>query len=86
MTSLTPPEDQLRQAAAAAHESGFGRQLAILAVGSALFMQFIDQTALSTALPPLARAFDIEPMNTRRAPKRSAAQPLADTTTACTNM
>ena len=63
MTSLTPPEDQLRQAAAAAHESGFGRQLAILAVGSALFMQFIDQTALSTALPTLARAFDIEPIN-----------------------
>ncbi|MEI9965299.1 MAG: hypothetical protein WDM92_12010 [Caulobacteraceae bacterium] len=40
--------------------SGIGRQLAILAVGSALFMQFIDQTALSTALPTLARAFHIE--------------------------
>lgn len=43
--------------------SGIGRQLAILAVGSALFMQFIDQTALSTALPTLARAFHIEPIN-----------------------
>ena len=63
MTSLTPPEDQLRQAAAAAHESGFGRQLAILAVGSALFMQFIDQTALSTALPTLAAAFRIPPID-----------------------
>ncbi len=44
-------------------EEGFGRQLAILAVGSALFMQFIDQTALSTALPTLANAFHIEPLN-----------------------
>ena len=46
-----------------APEGGIGRQLAILAVGSALFMQFIDQTALSTALPTLARAFHIEPLN-----------------------
>ena len=42
---------------------GIGRQLAILAVGSALFMQFIDQTALSTALPTLSQAFRIEPIN-----------------------
>ena len=43
--------------------SGLGRQLAILAVGSALLMQFVDQTALSTALPTLAKAFHIEPIN-----------------------
>jgi EmrB/QacA subfamily drug resistance transporter len=43
--------------------SGVGRQLAILAIGSALLMQFVDQTALSTALPTLARAFSIEPVN-----------------------
>ncbi len=43
----------------AAEPEGIGRQLAILAVGSALFMQFIDQTALSTALPTLAAAFKI---------------------------
>ncbi len=42
---------------------GIGRQLAILAVGSALFMQFIDQTALSTALPTLSQAFKIAPIN-----------------------
>jgi EmrB/QacA subfamily drug resistance transporter len=43
--------------------SGFGRQMAILAIGSALLMQFVDQTALSTALPTLAQAFHIEPVN-----------------------
>jgi EmrB/QacA subfamily drug resistance transporter len=43
--------------------SEFGRQMAILAIGSALLMQFVDQTALSTALPTLARAFSIEPIN-----------------------
>ena len=49
--------------AAEAPPPGIGRQLAILAVGSALFMQFIDQTALSTALPTLAAAFRIPPIN-----------------------
>ena len=43
--------------------SGLGHQLAILAVGSALLMQFVDATALSTALPTLAQAFHIEPVN-----------------------
>ena len=47
----------------AAEPQGIGRQLAILAVGSALFMQFIDQTALSTALPTLAVAFKIPPID-----------------------
>ena len=46
-----------------AEPEGFGRQMAILAVGSALFMQFIDQTALSTALPTLAVAFRIPPID-----------------------
>ena len=46
-----------------AEPDGIGRQLAILAVGSALFMQFIDQTALSTALPTLAVAFKIPPID-----------------------
>jgi EmrB/QacA subfamily drug resistance transporter len=46
-----------------AEPQGFGRQMAILAVGSALFMQFIDQTALSTALPTLAAAFRIPPID-----------------------
>jgi EmrB/QacA subfamily drug resistance transporter len=47
----------------AAEPEGIGRQLAILAVGSALLMQFIDQTALSTALPTLAAAFRIPPID-----------------------
>ncbi len=46
-----------------AEPEGLARQLAILAVGSALFMQFIDQTALSTALPTLADAFRIPPID-----------------------
>lgn len=37
--------------------------MAIIAVASALFMQSIDSTALSTALPTLARAFDTNPIH-----------------------
>jgi EmrB/QacA subfamily drug resistance transporter len=63
VASISPTEQQTPATAPAAAENGLGRQLAILAVGSALFMQFIDQTALSTALPTLAAAFRIEPIN-----------------------
>jgi EmrB/QacA subfamily drug resistance transporter len=37
--------------------------MAIIAVASALFMQSIDSTALSTALPTLARAFQTNPIH-----------------------
>lgn len=37
--------------------SEIGTRLASIAVASALFMEFIDSTALSTALPTLSRAF-----------------------------
>ncbi len=37
--------------------------MAIMAVASALFMQTVDSTALSTALPTLARAFDTNPIH-----------------------
>ena len=37
--------------------------MAIIAVASALFMQSIDSTALSTALPTLARAFNTNPIH-----------------------
>ena len=57
-----PPAEALAEEIVAEPE-GLGRQLAILAVGSALFMQFIDQTALSTALPTLAAAFRIPPID-----------------------
>ncbi|HEY5409491.1 MAG TPA: DHA2 family efflux MFS transporter permease subunit [Caulobacteraceae bacterium] len=70
MTSIPPTEDPENIPAGEgvaevvmAEPSGIGRQLAILAVGSALFMQFIDQTALSTALPTLAVAFKIPPID-----------------------
>ena len=38
-------------------------QLAPIAVASALFMDFIDSTALSTALPTLALAFHSDPIH-----------------------
>jgi EmrB/QacA subfamily drug resistance transporter len=38
-------------------------RMAIIAVASALFMQSIDSTALSTALPTLARAFGTNPIH-----------------------
>jgi EmrB/QacA subfamily drug resistance transporter len=63
VASTRTADEEATAASAPPGESGIGRQLAILAVGSALFMQFIDQTALSTALPTLAAAFKIEPIN-----------------------
>lgn len=43
------------------------RRLASLAVASALFMEFIDSTALSTALPTLAHAFAVDPVHLKLA-------------------
>ena len=70
MASVRPTEEiqhvpagEALAAEVVAEPAGIGRQLAILAVGSALFMQFIDQTALSTALPTLAAAFRIPPID-----------------------
>ncbi len=42
-------------------------RIAYLAVASALFMEFIDSTALSTALPTLAKAFDADPVHLKLA-------------------
>jgi EmrB/QacA subfamily drug resistance transporter len=42
-----------------------GSLIATLAVGSAMFMQFVDSTALATALPTLAREFDVSPVHLR---------------------
>ncbi|MBU2134610.1 MAG: MFS transporter, partial [Alphaproteobacteria bacterium] len=42
-------------------------RLASLAVASALFMEFIDSTALSTALPTLSRAFAVDPVHLKLA-------------------
>jgi EmrB/QacA subfamily drug resistance transporter len=47
--------------------SPWAARLAILAVGSALLVQFIDQTALATALPTLAIAFKTDPVHLKLA-------------------
>jgi EmrB/QacA subfamily drug resistance transporter len=46
-----------------APKSPWAARMAIIAVASALFMQSIDTTALSTALPTLARAFATNPIH-----------------------
>lgn len=47
--------------------SKLGSKMAIIAVASALFMQGIDSTALSTALPTLADAFHADPIHLKLA-------------------
>jgi EmrB/QacA subfamily drug resistance transporter len=47
--------------------TGWAARLAILAVGSALLMQFIDQTALTTALPTIARSLHTSPVHLKLA-------------------
>jgi len=42
-------------------------KLAPVAIASALFMEFIDSTALSTALPTLARGFHVDPVHLKLA-------------------
>jgi EmrB/QacA subfamily drug resistance transporter len=44
-----------------------GSRLVSIAIASALFMEFIDSTALSTALPTLARAFRTDPLHLKLA-------------------
>jgi EmrB/QacA subfamily drug resistance transporter len=44
-----------------------GSRLTSIAIASALFMEFIDSTALSTALPTLARAFHTDPIHLKLA-------------------
>ncbi len=46
---------------------GFAANLVPITVASALFMEFIDSTALSTALPTLARAFHSDPVHLKLA-------------------
>ncbi len=63
MTSASEDIVESAEARIAANPSPWGPRLAILAVASALFMQSIDSTALSTALPTLAKAFDTNPIH-----------------------
>jgi EmrB/QacA subfamily drug resistance transporter len=62
-TDVAPPVESPRGAIAAPIASGIGARLAPLAVASALFMEFVDSTALSTALPTLAKAFHSDPVH-----------------------
>ncbi len=62
-----PLEPPARVVAPALHPQGATSVLVPLAVGSALFMEFIDSTALSTALPTLAGAFHSDPVHLKLA-------------------
>ncbi|NOJ77029.1 MFS transporter [Myxococcus xanthus] len=53
--------------AEAGGDSPRGSRLASIAVASALFMEFVDSTALSTALPRLSLAFGTDPIHLKLA-------------------
>jgi EmrB/QacA subfamily drug resistance transporter len=59
-----PPIDNAEQALST--DRGFSR-IAPMAIASALFMEFIDSTALSTALPTLAHGFHVDPVHLKLA-------------------
>ena len=66
----SPPARDLprsRTIAPAAAPSRAAQRLAPIAVGVALFMEFVDSTALSTALPTLARALHSDPVHLKLA-------------------
>ena len=64
--TVAPPVERPRLEAPP-HRSGFAANLVPLAVASALLMEFLDSTALSTALPTLARAFHTDPVHLKLA-------------------
>ena len=47
--------------------SPFAARMVAIAVASALLMEFVDATALSTALPTLAHAFHTDPIHLKLA-------------------
>ena len=64
--TVAPPVERPRPEAPP-YRSGFAANLVPLAVASALLMEFLDSTALSTALPTLARAFHTDPVHLKLA-------------------
>ncbi len=64
--TIAPPVERPRPVAPSPR-AGFHDNLIPLTVASALFMEFIDSTALSTALPTLARAFHTDPVHLKLA-------------------
>jgi EmrB/QacA subfamily drug resistance transporter len=65
--TVAPPAERPRARAPEASGSVWSGRLIPMAVASALFMEFVDSTALSTALPTLARAFDSDPLHLKLA-------------------
>lgn len=69
--ATSPVESSVAPAADHASEGGavlgVRSRLAPVAIASALFMEFIDSTALSTALPSLSRAFHVDPVHLKPA-------------------
>jgi EmrB/QacA subfamily drug resistance transporter len=64
--TVAPPAESPRELAPE-RRSAWADRLIPIAVASALFMEFIDSTALSTALPTLARAFHSDPVHLKLA-------------------
>ncbi|MDB5438715.1 MAG: Drug resistance transporter, EmrB/QacA family [Caulobacteraceae bacterium] len=61
--SAEPPPPDKPRIVGDKRPSEMGVRLATIAVASALFMEFIDSTALSTALPTLSEAFGVDPIH-----------------------
>ena len=66
-TDVAPPVESPRAHIPAPTTGHFASRLAPLAVATALFMEFVDSMALSTALPTLARAFHSDPVHLKLA-------------------
>ena len=66
-TDVAPPVESPRAGIPAPVAGSRGSRLAPLAVASALFMEFVDSTALSTALPTLSTAFHSDPVHLKLA-------------------
>ncbi len=60
---MNPTQNDSAEPAAPPFRTSLASRLTLLSVASALFMQAIDSTALSTALPTLARAFATDPIH-----------------------
>jgi EmrB/QacA subfamily drug resistance transporter len=67
ISSAIAPAAESPRDIAPPRRTGFAANLVPLAVASALFMEFIDSTALSTALPTLAKAFHSDPVHLKLA-------------------
>ena len=65
--SVTPPPPPLPAEPPATPANVFAARMVAIAVASALLMEFVDATALSTALPTLARAFHTDPIHLKLA-------------------